>query len=266
MALSSFTIQQIFEVRAFDLVSGDLLLFSDNLKSASVENAEETVYSMGGVGNVYINGDSHSKRTTINTEAATFDMSQVSMITGSPVVTGATTVNFVEILTVGTNAATTTHTATGTVGAEIISLQELDASGNVVKAYDQVASAPTTGKFTYTSGTKALTFFATDMAAGKLIRVVYNVATGTEAMTVTNATNVFAGQAKFIFETIVKDACGTIYAAQLVVYKAKINGTWSFDLAADGEPAVLAMNLEALKACGQNKLWDLKIYDESALV
>lgn len=266
MALSSFTIQQIFEVRAFDLVTGDLLFFSDNLKTATVENAEETVYSMGGVGNVYINGDSHSKRTTISTEAATFDINQVGLITGTNVATGATSVNFVENLTIASNAATTTHTATGTAGAEIIALQELDSSGNVVQEYTQVAATPATGTFTYTAGTKALAFFAGDMANGVIIRVVYNVATDANAMTITNATNKFAGQAKFVFESIVKDACGTIYGAQLVVYKAKINGTWSFDLAADGEPAVLAMNLEALKPCGQNKLWDLVIYDESALV
>lgn len=263
--MDKFTIQQIFEVKAFDLVDGSLLFFSEDLKSATVENAEETVYSMGGVGNAYINGDSHSKRTTINTEAATFNLDQVGLITGTDVVTGATSIVKTEYLTVASDGATTTATATGEAGEEIIALEVLDASGNVVEELTQVAAAPATGQFTYTAGTKALLFFADDLDDGTQIRITYNAATDANAQTITNATNEFGGQAKFVFETIVKDSCGTINAAQLIVYKAKVNGTWSFDLAADGEPAVLAMNIEALKPCGQKKLWDLILYDEAEL-
>jgi len=265
MALDSFTIQQIFDVQAFSVVDGSLLFFSEDLKTATVENAEEVVYSMGGVGNPYINGDSHSKRTTISTEAATFNLDQVGLITGTDVVEGVATVTKNEVLTVNTDSATTAATAVGTAGSEIISAQVVDNSGSVTQELTQVGATPATGEFSYESGTKALTFLAGDLEDGTLVRVVYEAETAATAKTITNSTNTFAATAKFIFGTLVKDKCGVTYAAQLIVPKAKVNGTWSFDIAADGDPAVLAMDLEALKNCGADKLWDLVLYDDSEL-
>jgi hypothetical protein len=259
----NFTIQRIFTMTAVDLLTDATIFKSEFLKTANLANEEETVYSMGGVGNPYINGDSHSKRTTMTTDAATFDMKQLALITGTSPVVGATTIRIDETLVINTNASATSKTAispSGGTADEILSLHVLDASGNIVDTLTQTAVAAS-GSFAYDSATKALTFFASEFEDGTKILVSYDATTDANATTVSNNTDEFGGTYKFVFDSLVQDTCSNVYEAQLVIYKGKVNGTWSFDLAADGEPAVLSMEITALKSCESTKLWDLIVYD-----
>ena len=268
MSLSNkWVIQRIFDMRLKDVSTNKLLTLINDLKTCNIQNAQEDVYSMGGAGNAYITAHSHSKRMTGEASAAVFYNDVIGYITGTDTVTGATTYPWFEVLTVGTNAATTTYTATGTAGAEIGTIYVYNTDGSFGTAYQQMTGTVTTGKFTYTSGTKAIAFFSGDLPAGTQIAVAYNVTTSATATTVTNNTNAFSKIVKIELVSLVQDACtGIEYPATITIPKAKLKGEFAMDLAADGDPAVFNLSFEALKAsCTNPELWDLKVIETSGL-
>jgi len=257
-----WAIQQIFSQTYKNVANTQVYATIDDLKTCTVENAQENVYSMGGVGNPYLTSHSHSKRTTGTATAATFKNDIIGLITGTDVVTGTTTtpVNG-EIQTVTSNASLTTYTAVGTTDEEIIGLFEVGADGSLGTEYTQVAGAPATGEYQYDSGTKVLTFFAGDLDDGSEISIFYEATADTTSHTVTNDSGTFSKIVRIEMDTLVQDVCsGDEFAATLIVYKAKLQGNFSFDISADGDPASLDVSFEALKAsCASSNLWDLKI-------
>lgn len=258
-----WAIQQIFTQTYKDVANTKVYATLDDLKTCSVENAQETVYSSGGVGNAYITAHSHSKRTTGSATAATMKNDIMALVTGTPVATGSTTVPVNgEILTVSTNTATTLHTAVGTLGSEIKGLFLYNADGTFGTEFEQ-AGTVAAGKFTYTVGTKLLTFNTAEIADDTQIIVFYEAASDATTQTISNDTSTFSAIVRIEMQTLVQDACtGDEYAATLIIYKAKLTGAWSFEVAADGEPATLDVSFEALKAgCTNSKLWDLIVHD-----
>lgn len=267
MLSNKWAIQRIFDMRFKDVSTNKLLSLLTDLKTCNIQNAQEDVYSMGGAGNAYITGHSHSKRMTGEASSATFDNNVMGFITGTDVVTGATTYPWLEILTVGTNSAITTYTAAGTAGAEIGTIYVYNSDGSFGTAYEQMTGTVTTGKFTYTSGTKTLGFFSGDLVAGTQIVVAYNVITSATAKTITNKTNAFSKIVKIELVSLVQDACtGVEYPAVITIPKAKLKGEFAMDLASDGDPAIMNVSFEALKAsCTNPELWDMKIIETSGL-
>lgn len=268
MAISSrFALQRIFDMRFKDVATDYLIGVITDLKTCNLQNAQENVYSMGGAGNAYITGHSHSKRMTGDATAATLDSSIIGLITGTDAVTGATTYPWYEILTVGTNTAVTTYTGAGTVGAEIGKVYIVNTDGSYGSSFIQMTGTVSTGKFTYTSGTKTITFFAGEVPAGTQIAVEYNVTTSATAKKIVNNSNVFSKVVKIELATLVQDACtGVEYPATITIPKAKLQGELTFDVAADGDPATMSVSFEALKAsCTNPELWDLKIIETTGL-
>lgn len=258
-----WAIQQIFTQTYKDVANTTVYATLDDLKNCNVENNQETVYSMGGVGNVYLTAHSHSKRCTGTATAATYKNDIVALITGTPVGTGSKVVPINgEIRTVTSNSATTVYTAVGTAGSEIKGLFLYNDDGTFGTEFEQAATSAT-GKFTYTSGTKTLTFFAGDIPTGSKIIIFYEANSDASTQTVTNDSMVFSKIVRIEMDTLVQDVCsGLEYGAKLIVYKAKLTGSWALDVAADGDPATLDVSFEALKAgCTNSKLWDLIVYD-----
>lgn len=257
-------LQQIFTQTYKNVQNTDVYGTIDDLKTCSIENNQDTVYSSGGVGNVYIGAHSFNKRTTGTATAATFKNAILQLITGTDVVTGAATVPINgEVQTVTSNASVTSYTAVGTADAEIIKLVELNTDGTFGTEYTQVSGSPATGEFQYDSGTKALTFFAGDITDGTEIVLFYEANTDATAHTITNDSGEFSKIVRIEMDTLVQDTCfGDEYAAKLIVYKAKLTGSWMLDVASDGEVSNLDLSFEALKAgCTSSKLWDLVIID-----
>lgn len=165
-------------------------------------------------------------------------------------------------MTIGTNAATTTYTALGTAGSEIKQLYVRNTDGSLGTKYVQMTGTPTTGKFVYNPGTKALTFFAGDLAAGSKIVAFYNATAGATTQTITSTTDRFAKNVKMVATGLARDICtGVDYKCQLIFYKAKISNGFEFALSADGDPSVQSLEFEALKACGSTDLWDLIVFE-----
>jgi len=257
-----WAIQQIFSQTYKNVTNTQVYGTLDDLKTCNVENAQENVYSSGGVGNVYITSHSHSKRATGTATAATFKNAIVGLVTGTDVATGTATVPVNgETQVVTTNASVTTYTGVGTADAEIVGLFEVNSDGTLGTEYAQVAGAPATGEFQYDSGTKALTFFAGDLVDGTEISLFYEATADATSHTITNDSGTFSKIVRIEMETLVQDVCtGDEYMATLIVYKAKLQGSWMIDVAADGEPATLDVSFESLKAgCTSSKLWDLII-------
>ena len=61
---------------------------------------------------------------------------------------------------------------------------------------------------------------------------------------------------------LAKDVCtGELYPCQ-VDGMAQVDGNYSFDLSADGEPAVHSLNMEFVKTCRGKKLYDFVVYTD----
>jgi hypothetical protein len=260
---TKYALQALFELKVFDLSTGEALVILDDLKETTWENNGEEVYSMGGRGNPKLIGFGHSKTSNLNTQNALITDGVLGFQSGTAMstLTSTTVITYTDILTVGTNAATTTYTATGSVGAEIGFVYKLNSDGSLGTKYTQGATASGTGIFAYTFGTKALAFYSGDLASGDRIVCFYKP-TIASAKKFTNATNVFAKNVKVIADGLFRNTCtGVDYAGQLVFYKAKASDGYSFTVTANGEPAVQSINFEALQSCSADTLWDLFVWD-----
>jgi len=257
-----WAIQQVFTQTYKDVANTQVYATLDDLMTMSLENNQENVYSMGGVGNAYLTSHSHSKRTTGSATAATFKNAIIGLTTGTAPTTGTTTVPINgEIITVSSDAGLTAYTAIGETNSEIIGLFEYNTDGSLGTELTQVAATPATGQFTYTSGTKALSFFASDYDDGAQLIIFYNATADATSHTITNDSGTFSGIYRIEMDTLVQDVCtGDEYAAKLIIYKAKLQGSFSMELSSDGNPATLDVSFEALKAsCTSSKLWDLVV-------
>lgn len=266
---SKFAVQQIFTVDAFSLVNGQLLARFEDLKTSTLSNNGTVVYAQGGVGNPKIIGFSHSKESQLEIESAVITGGALGIQTGSGLIdlTETTQIPFDEVITLGSTPtnANTTYTATGTAGAEIGFAYILNQDGTIKKTLTQAEAATTAGQFSYASASKALTFNTGDVAKGDQVLVIY-YPTAASAYQISNSTEIFAQNVRLNCKTLFRDTCtGQDYVGVLCIYKAKAGEEWSFDLAADGDPAVHNISFEALKSCESPVLWDIFIYDTSDL-
>lgn len=260
---NNLAIQQVFSIDCFDLVDGSLLARLNALKNSSWTNNGQIVYAQGGVGNPKIIGFGHSKESAIEATSAVISDGSWGMQTGSGVIelTNTNLIQYSETLVCTANKVTTTYTATGATGTEIKWAYVVNNYGGVIKKLEQASTAESTGKFTYSSENKEISFFTDDVQDGERVLVFYypNV---TSARQIENRTDVFAKQVKAVANTVFLDTCtGLAYQGQLVYYKAKVAEESTFDLAADGDPAVQNLRLEALQSCESTKLWDIFIFN-----
>lgn len=270
---SKFAVQQIFTVDAFSLEDGSLISRFEDLKNSTLNNNGTIVYAQGGVGNPKIIGFSHSKESTLEIESAVITGGALGIQTGSGLIemTDATEIPFDEVLTVvaGTDensnpTATTAYTANGEVGNEIAFAYVLNTDGTTKTTLKQAATVGE-GTFTYASATKTISFSADQVPVGSKVLVIYNPKVS-NALRITNSTEVFAKNVRLHCRTLFRDTCtGRDYVGVLVIYKAKAGEEWSIALSADGDPAVHAISFEALKSCESPVLWDIFIYDTDDL-
>lgn len=264
---NTYAIQKVFTIRAFDLVTGECLGQFKDLKDSNLSVNSELVYAQGGVGNPKIVGFGHSKTAMLTANNALVDFGTAGIILGStPVVGTNTNLTITDVLTVTTNAATTTYTALGTAGTEIKFAYLKNADGTLGTKFTQAAT-PSTGKFSYTVGTKALAFFAGDVTSGAEVVVFYKATAGATTRTIADKINVFAKQVKVVADTLVTNTCdGTEYGAQLVIHKAQTSNNMELALSADGAPTVQNVEFDALKSCTSNNLFDLIVFDSTETV
>lgn len=224
------------------------------------------VYPTGGRGNIYIGGGfAHSKRATLNVENATFNTEVMALQNGTELFQGSTLIQHYEVITAGAEGAlTTTFTAQGTAGSEILFLYKVDPSnGTYSETYTQVAASPEAGQFTYASDTKTFAFNASETPTeGDQFAVTYEFMSADNAQTITVNGDGVPATVLCTAYGLAKDMCtGELFPCQ-VDGMAQIDGNWNFDLAADGDPVVQNLSMEFVKGCMDNTLYEFKVYTE----
>lgn len=252
-----FSIQQVFEILLRDPETKEIKAYLEDLKTSGLGNTAEMVYPTGGRGNVYIGGGfSHSKRATLNVENATFNTEVMAIQNGTEIQTTGFNITKYEIVTVKSNTATISESATGTAGAEIGYAYIVNDDGTYSTKLTQDTAA-SSGKFSYAA--KSLTF--SGLADDTKVAVCYEY-TPDDAQLISITADGIPATVLVTAYGLAKDVCtGKLYPCQ-VDGMAQVDANYTLDLAADGDPAVHALNLEFVKSCTSKKLYDFKIYTD----
>lgn len=185
--------------------------------------------------------------------------------TGTELYTGSTEIQYYEVATVGVDQTLKTKfKATGTAGSEILHIYKVDPdSGAYTGSFEQVSAAPSAGQFSYTSGTKTITFENSEKpVAGDMFAMAYTFKSADNAQVITVTGDGVPATVLATAYGLAKDTCtGELFPCQ-VDGLAQVDGNWSFELTADGDPAVQSFNMEFVRGCGSNKLYDFKVYTE----
>ena len=267
MALSqTYGLQKVFNIRGYDVDTGKLILNLTKLKESTFTNGQETVFLSGGQSGSRLASFDHSKTAMIAGASAVVSDELISIQTGTDVetLTTSTLYRHSEILSISSNVALTTYTATGTVGSEIDFAYILDANGDTIATLTQDAAATPT-KFTYTPGTKTLTFHTGAYTNGTKVRVVYNPTAASMKHMQSNS-QTFAKTVKIEADCLLKDVCRDKYVyGQIQSDKGKISGAFEWSLSDAGEATVHNFECEFLESCASEKLWDFYIVDPDDL-
>lgn len=223
MALATprnFAIQQVFEILGRKPIDKSILFYLTNTKTSGLENTVEMVFPTGGRGNVYIGGGfSHSRRATLNVEIATFNTNVMALQSGTELYEGSSEIQYYEVMTADdTGAVKTKLTAIGTAGAELLFVYKVNTqSGEYEKSFTQVSAAPEAGQFSYTSGTKTLTFNDSEKpVAGDMYAVAYTFKSADNAQVITVTGDGIPATVLATAYGLAKDTCtGELFPCQL---------------------------------------------------
>ena len=239
-----------------DVGAGEPIVTLKSLKTTGVETTGETVYARGGRGNAKLVGFSSNRESTLSLQDALFDNEALAMLTGNDIFTGEVEVDQHEVFTVGDATATESFT---------LAASPLDVSD--VHAYKYVDGMKEGAELTKESlNGKDVEIDTSAMSTDDQIIIYYTANTDSETSKVKVTSDNFGGTFKVVIDLIVVDAVTKAeYAAQMIVPNAKFEDDFNLDLAAEGDPSVLDLTLEVLKSPNNTDMWELVIYDESAL-
>lgn len=272
----NFVIQQVYEILMQKPSDESIIGYLKHCKTSSIENTQEMVYPSGGKGNSYIGrGFGHSKHATFNIESATWNTDVLAAQNGTDVVMGETTyTKYVQIdLKESTTEYELTLPAVKKTGATryIGTIYGTQKDGDYVKVLTEDDSA-STGKFTYTpevtsgSAKKAkITLQEDDVTEmiGTLgctkLSMAYTVKSNAKAQRINIKTNTMPDTALVTAYGLVADICdGSLYPC-IVHGMAQIDGNWTWDLTADGDPAVHNISMEFVAGCESDDLYSIII-------
>lgn len=257
-----FSMQQVFEILLRKPADKSILAYLEDVKTSGLENTVEMTYPTGGRGNTYIGGGfSHSKKATLNVTMATWNTEVMAIQNGTEVSTGTQEIVEYEVIEHTTGTYKTKHTPIGVSGSEIGFVYAVNEDGTYGTKYTQATTAAT-GKFGYANG--VITFASADAPAGD-IALSYTRKTTEAAQKITIDTEAIPATVLVTAYGLAKDVCtGELYPCQ-VDGMAQVDGNYSFDLSADGEPAVHSLNMEFVKTCRGKKLYDFVVYTDDVV-
>lgn len=272
----NFVIQQVYEILMQKPSDESIIGYLKHCKTSSIENTQEMVYPSGGKGNSYIGrGFGHSKHATFNIESATWNTDVLAAQNGTDVVMGETTyTKYVQIdLKEGTTAYDLVLPAIKKTGATryIGTIYGTQKDGDYVKVLTEDDTA-SSGKFSYTpevtsgEAKKAkITLDETDVTTmiGTFgctkISMAYTIKSKATAQRINIKTNTMPDTALVTAYGLVADICdGSLYPC-IVHGMAQIDGNWTWDLTADGDPAVHNISMEFVAGCESDDLYSIII-------
>lgn len=255
MNIKDITITSLETISAFDLVTGNYRFTLDELQNATIANTQEST-EITGKGGRKLSNLKRNKAVTISGTNGLVSGGLLEAQTGGKFENKATEVMWTDYLTVSGNKAATKYKAIGTTGAEIEALFIRNADGSVGEELVQASTAGT-GKFTYTPGTKALTFH-TDVADGTEVIVYYK--RRIKADVLDNESDVYSEKCTLYIDAFGEDKCGNVYRIQFFIPKADFSGEFSLEM---GENQTAhAFEAESLAgACGAGgSLWTYTVF------
>ncbi|OYT10860.1 MAG: hypothetical protein B6I18_06875 [Bacteroidetes bacterium 4572_112] len=261
----NFSIQGSMDVAFFGLETNQLEAYLEDCLTTNVELTAEKVYVLGKGGSI-IKGYSHSRRIPVTIKQGYPTAEILAIQSGQDVVIGENTnVMKFERLTVNSDTATTNYIALGDVGQEIGSIWTMSGKSFDTKLEQAGTVAP--GKFSYTSGTRLLTFNTGELAENTVIMVAYRYTADATAETFKFDTDVFSKAYKVVMTGIAVDNCtDKAYKAQLIFRKMDVEDGFTIALDDTGDPCVIDMNLNAASSCESNTLMEWVIFDEDLAV
>lgn len=271
----NFVIQQVYEILMQKPSDESIIGYLKHCKTSSIENTQEMVYPSGGKGNSYIGrGFGHSKHATFNIESATWNIDVLAAQNGTDVVMGETTyTKYVQIdLKEGTVDYELELPAVKKTGATLYigTIYGTQKDGDYVEVLTE-DSAASAGKFSYTAevttspAKKAkITLNNNDVTAMiglgcTKISMAYTIKSKATAQRINIKTNTMPDTALVTAYGLVADICdGSLYPC-IVHGMAQIDGNWTWDLTADGDPAVHNISMEFVAGCESDDLYSIII-------
>ena len=228
--IKDITITSIETITVFDPTTGDYMFTMDELQRASINQTQEKNEITGKQGRK-LSSLKRNKGVTISGTNGLVSHGLLELQTGGQFTTKNTEVMWVDYLTVGaSNKATTTYKAIGTAGSEILECYVKTADGTLGTKLAQVTSSVTTGKFTYTAGTKELQFH-TDITSGTEIVVYYKRLIN--ASVLEDISDHYSKKATLYIDAMGEDTCSNVYRIQFFVPRADFNGEFTFEMGND---------------------------------
>lgn len=272
----NFVIQQVYEILMQKPSDESIIGYLKHCKTSSIENTQEMVYPSGGKGNSYIGrGFGHSKHATFNIENATWNTDVLAAQNGTDVVMGETTyTKYVQIdLKEGTTAYDLTLPAVKKTGATryIGTIYGTQKDGDYVKVLTE-DDTTSSGKFSYTPEVTSgeikkakITLDETDVTTMvqtfgcTKLSMAYTIKSKAVAQRINIKTNTMPDTALVTAYGLVADICdGSLYPC-IVHGMAQIDGNWTWDLSADGDPAVHNISMEFVAGCESDDLYSIII-------
>lgn len=272
----NFVVQQIFEFLLQDTTDKSIIGYLKHCKTSTLENTVEMVYPSGGRGNVYIGrGFSHSRRATLNVESATWNTEIIAAQNGTDVVTGETT--YTKYIQIDLKDATYSYDLPVPAVKEpgqtlyIGTIYGTQSDGDYVKVLTEDKSA-SEGKFAYT---KEVT--ETSPAPAKItldendvknmietlgctkLSMAYTVKSTATAQRIEIKNGTMPDTVLVTAYGLVADICdGKLYPC-VIHGMAQIDGNWTWELTADGDPAVQNISMEFVSGCASDDLYTITI-------
>lgn len=264
-----FAIQQVLNLLLRRPADKSIIAYLDNLKTSGIENTMEMTYPQGGRGNVYIGvGFAHSKRARINIECATWNTNVMAIQNGTEVQTGETEVIEYDVVSyIPHQGFLTKYPALGPTNEELGFVYLLNEDGTQGKVYTQTVTVGMTGDyFIYSPETQMIVssfeeYWAWRDANVKLCCAYRRKTTGDEAQRISLTGTSIPAVVLVTGYGVVMDICSNIAYLCQFNGKAQVDGNYTFDLSADGDPSVQSLNLEFVRDCGVEELYSFVIYD-----
>lgn len=234
--IDGFTITSLDRIHAYFRDTGKGAFYLTELQSTTISNTEDTV-DITGKGGRILKQLKRNKAVSITGESALISGDLMAVQTGSDQEAGSFKVRYPDIIDltaamISAGKVTTTYTAAGTAGSEIVDVRVLSDNGGLVKNTWSQASTAAQGKYAYNPETKELSL-PTDatLTAGQKLVVMYDfMADGSRVI---NSSDVFGKTVKLVIDCTAEDACDQQYRCQFVIYRAQFSGEFDFELGND---------------------------------
>ncbi|MGM1044882.1 MAG: hypothetical protein ACQEXX_01910 [Bacillota bacterium] len=261
---NSWAIREVALATFYDKVTKKARIQLQNLKTSGIENTADTVYAMGGQGNNRIVGFSGNRGGAVALQDAIFTNEVIAMMTGNDIKTGQTPIKFRDVLTVNGDKATLKYTpATPVDGLNSVYILNEDQTHGEELEF----STNTSSQGKYNISGKEITFKAGEFTDGTQIVAYYTTQSGASAKQITVSSDKFAGTYELVLDCLVRDTVTKQdFAAQIVIFDAKMEDNWSLTMAAEGDPSVFDIPIQIMKPVGRKETYIMTIYDEEEMI